>query len=257
MDSGIISACAGSTRSTARSKCCGRDHPRIRGEQKTSEAVCTAPLGSSPRTRGAQVVGEAVLVVEGIIPAYAGSTSEASDREGRAGDHPRIRGEHSHRAQSRQALRGSSPHTRGARGAPARARRRERIIPAYAGSTLLMRRCKSSSWDHPRIRGEHLRGRRYSSRATGSSPHTRGAQSVHLEVAGLDGIIPAYAGSTRTRSCGSPAPRDHPRIRGEHVWWLHHLSVLLGSSPHTRGAHLSARLWSLVPGIIPAYAGST
>ena len=71
------------------------------------------------------------------------------------------------------------------------------IIPAYAGST---RRCAPC----PTARG-------------GSSPHTRGAQRLSTNP---------------TRR-----PRDHPRIRGEHV---------------DRAGPVQ-----LVGGIIPAYAGST
>ena len=71
-----------------------------------------------------------------------------------------------------------------------------RIIPAYAGST-------PAEW-RPRTT------------ESGSSPHTRGAQSLRALAKHGVGIIPAYAGSTRP---GSPPPRrgaDHPRIRGEH-----------------------------------------
>ena len=73
------------------------DHPRIRGEHMASSVVSLAHLGSSPHTRGAPVPrrtppcrvrdhprirGEHVMrwigrrMQEGIIPAYAGSTSQ-------------------------------------------------------------------------------------------------------------------------------------------------------------------------------------
>ena len=32
----------------------------------------------------------------------------------------------------------------------------------------------------------------------------------------MDGIIPAYAGSTKNRDADRLLERDHPRIRGEH-----------------------------------------
>ena len=133
------------------------DHPRIRGEHKTS--ACASHCAKR------------------IIPAYAGSTEPFS--------FPRIQ------------CQGSSPHTRGARPRPVpdgvlhedhpriRGEHRlgghadgpaHRIIPAYAGSTqqcrLYRQRCEGSSphtrgaprsrcslrslpRDHPRIRGEH------------------------------------------------------------------------------------------------------
>ena len=53
-----------------------------------------------------------------------------------------------------------------------------------------------SRWDHPRIRGEHGGVDYRSAEAWGSSPHTRGAPAGVDQVAGREGIIPAYAGST-------------------------------------------------------------
>ena len=175
--------------------------------------------GSSPHTRGAPPRrARAQLVVR---------------------DHPRIRGEHVEirrgiavaagiipayagstdwYGRQLQVDGGSSPHTRGAR---------------WRSSSR-----SSAQRDHPRIRGEH--GHKVS--------HRRGRR----------GIIPAYAGSTLTKrqqwkltqgssphtrgarrvyEVGELFERDHPRIRGEHA----------GAVGDGGG----------VPGIIPAYAGST
>ena len=75
---------------------------------------------------------------------------------------------------------GSSPHTRGAQ------RRRQglavgvRIIPAYAGSTSGVCYGCVDVGDHPRIRGEHAAWIPSIIIASGSSPHTRGAQLLGL-----------------------------------------------------------------------------
>ena len=53
-------------------------------------------------------------------------------------DHPRIRGEHVSVPTVRAAHVGSSPHTRGARVDERLQLGRERIIPAYAGSTNVL-----------------------------------------------------------------------------------------------------------------------
>ena len=190
---------------------------------RTERAVPRDPfaggVGSSPHTRGApgcvtrdarrnrdhpRIRGEHFAGRRGrprsvgIIPAYAGSTIEGIDATSK--------------------FLGSSPHTRGARPWKMRPRRTVR--------------------DHPRIRGEHLPRRfrvnliagiipayaentpsatTYPQSTTGSSPHTRG---------------------TRTgASCSRTCPRDHPRIRGEHL---------------ARSA-----MYISVAGIIPAYAGNT
>ena len=174
------------------------DHPRIRGEHNIHPSVnhelggiipayagstcaytygINSTLGSSPHTRGAPI-----YMCRGNAPAW---------------DHPRIRGEHDLMAASALAVPG--------------------IIPAYAGSTLsslstvtlmpgssphtrgaLCCLCRTvlPPGDHPRIRGEH--------------------SSVDGRDPGVDGIIPAYAGSTITEK-----PRSRYRV---------------GSSPHTRGA---------------------
>ena len=106
---------------------CGRDHPRIRGEHSPRHvgrwrgcgiipayagstveevAAATPSMGSSPHTRGAQILS----VKERRSPA----------------DHPRIRGEHRPR--------------------PGRGGARHGIIPAYAGSTLVYLRSQFQAW---------------------------------------------------------------------------------------------------------------
>ena len=155
------------------------------------------------------------------------------------GDHPRIRGEHWVRGCGRHPVRG--------------------IIPAYAGSTLpATSRLRSTAGSSPHTRGAPCR-KHLDLRKARDHPRIRGEHSVRAhEVAGVDGIIPAYAGSTILRQCtrcskmgssphtrGAPCPctsrrrtrRDHPRIRGEHH---HHVVYDVREC-----------------GIIPAYAGST
>ena len=73
------------------------------------------------------------------------------------------------------------------------------IIPAYAGSTSPGSCRRGGLRDHPRIRGEHNEGFLATAGGEGSSPHTRGALVVGELVALERRIIPAYAGSTRSR----------------------------------------------------------
>ena len=111
--------------------------------------------------------------------------------------------------------------------------------------------------DHPRIRGEHFFSIYLASDSAGSSPHTRGALLRGDAFCGVPGIIPAYAGSTPSRSGRQRSPRDHPRIRGEHRLFTEYERRGGGSSPHTRGARLRRQRCDSGIGIIPAYAGST
>ena len=178
-----------------------------------------------------------VIQVPRIIPAYAGSTRDSRMSRRASWDHPRIRGEHERLPGGVGEPEGSSPHTRGARPLAVLPYRLARIIPAYAGSTLVRSADGNPDADHPRIRGEHRRRRVRHAEHAGSSPHTRGAPR---------------AWPTR---CS--AASDHPRIRGEHAVFVGGLSVGVGSSPHTRGALLPNLHRHTRRRIIPAYAGST
>ena len=154
------------------------------------------PKGSSPHTRGARVGRFLADEDAGIIPAYAGSTAAAPPVPTIYRDHPRIRGEHDVYDMVTARGRGSSPHTRGARHAADKCDAIHRIIPAYAGSTALQLDVWTTYWDHPRIRGEHLRCCARRCVIAGSSPHTRGAHRPARSRGHHERIIPAYAGST-------------------------------------------------------------
>ena len=215
--------------------------------------------GSSPHTRGAPALDVGGAQADGIIPAYAGSTALTSDCSWAGRDHPRIRGEHATVLLTLASSSGSSPHTRGALAMQVGVDLLERIIPAYAGSTDLLGDAFAPIGDHPRIRGEHVYLDVLAAAVTGSSPHTRGAQhssgytccrtriipayagstgETERVIAKDPGIIPAYAGSTTSSSLSWRLERDHPRIRGEHGCRAVYSLGELGSSPHTRGAHL-------------------
>ena len=152
---------------------------------------------------------------------------------------------------------GSSPHMRGARFAQNTRDEVRRIIPAYAGSTWWPQRPMPCIRDHPRICGEHAMAFDVPTLPLGSSPHMRGARPLRHPQHDGAGIIPAYAGSTgciKFRDCWV---WDHPRICGEHPSLSFEPSVVLGSSPHMRGAPCVVVVANAPAGIIPAYAGST
>ena len=111
------------------------------------------------------------------------------------------------------------------------------IIPAYAGNTSASRCVPWSTWDHPRVCGEHA--------------------FRHCHINRVSGIIPAYAGNTNSPTRNWPPRKDHPRVCGEHsvesgVWPLS-----LGSSPRMRGTPSYRKAHARSAGIIPAYAGNT
>ena len=152
---------------------------------------------------------------------------------------------------------GSSPLARGARGHGRRHHLVPGIIPARAGSTPRRPTAAARPPDHPRSRGEHSAPPAPSMTRLGSSPLARGARRGPSGAQGLDGIIPARAGSTMTLQRRPKWPRDHPRSRGEHRCSSLLMPFYVGSSPLARGALQTYRLGRCADGIIPARAGST
>ena len=213
---GIIPACAGSTSHSRHVRRIHRDHPRVRGEHPPEESKSRSSTGSSPRARGAHLA----VVVDGngagIIPACAGSTVGCLSSTARKRDHPRVRGEHNATASRVLAGSGSSPRARGAHPGGHSGSDRAGIIPACAGSTAARCSGACARRDHPRVRGEHPDEIAAWGSRLGSSPRARGALAAGENRSGGPGIIPACAGSTPTSSATMTAPRDHPRVRGEH-----------------------------------------
>ena len=152
---GIIPACAGSTPRNLLLVSAPWDHPRMCGEH-------TTPRTDTPDSTG-------------IIPACAGSTSVCFLGKFLVGDHPRMCGEHFNCEEVALMRVGSSPHVRGAHLDRRLPRRESGIIPACAGSTWPASPPWHSSWDHPRMCGEHFIFGGDLPLTEGSSPHVRGA----------------------------------------------------------------------------------
>ena len=176
--------------------CMIRDHPRLRGEHFQHLFLLLPVAGSSPLTRGAHHPPFYAVYLHGIIPAYAGSTCRPPSLPACGRDHPRLRGEHVYDVRPLVCRLGSSPLTRGAPRLGVANPMRRRIIPAYAGSTMLLQKSYRSTRDHPRLRGEHCSLALGLVLGLGSSPLTRGARPSINPGAARSRIIPAYAGST-------------------------------------------------------------
>ncbi len=253
----LIPACAGSTPESDHLPCRATAHPRLRGEHARPEATSRPPTGSSPPARGARLSDTPTLRLQRLIPACAGSTLRDGQVRSPRRAHPRLRGEHRVcRCTSRGAT-GSSPPARGARWVDEHPQRRPGLIPACAGSTVLV--CCRSSLEraHPRLRGEHAIGCCCCTQCSGSSPPARGALHPEEEYGAPAGLIPACAGSTLFPSTVTPTNWAHPRLRGEHGVDCGAKYRVMGSSPPARGARISLRARERQVGLIPACAGST
>ena len=135
--------------------------------------------------------------MNGIIPAYAGSTFSIEIRPEPLPDHPRVCGEHSGSPSVLAFAQGSSPRMRGALGRIRQDVLWPGIIPAYAGSTSGILLDSDGRVDHPRVCGEHSTFDDSKSLRPGSSPRMRGARIHHRRSGQAVRIIPAYAGSTK------------------------------------------------------------
>ena len=175
--SGIIPAYAGNTSHQHAERRSAWDHPRVCGEHHGSGLYSGCAAGSSPRMRGTHRRGTRSETAQGIIPAYAGNTSQCAALRALLRDHPRVCGEH------RSPVSWRIPPTR--------------IIPAYAGNTRFAQQICCVYRDHPRVCGEHIAFVPAITVVVGSSPRMRGTLHDWPIQVVVEGIIPAYAGNTR------------------------------------------------------------
>ena len=157
---GIIPAYAGNTSNTKSKVRPPRDHPRVCGEHLPARRNIPVRMGSSPRMRGTPRVAPCAGAVMGIIPAYAGNTSDILGGMFNHSDHPRVCGEHTQSPLPQAAFPGSSPRMRGTLDQRHHRNGRLGIIPAYAGNTSVPSGTIIPSRDHPRVCGEHRQRRR-------------------------------------------------------------------------------------------------
>ena len=232
-------------------------HPRSRGENAEPKRDPLGVTGSSPLTRGKRSCRDRLRRRGRLIPAHAGKTSAVCCATVSVEAHPRSRGEnHSHGVLEAEAQ-GSSPLTRGKRGAVDGGRDGLRLIPAHAGKTQATRRRHQRPRAHPRSRGENSVPFLTRIMDGGSSPLTRGKPAQAVNVRNGLGLIPAHAGKTPRLDPTSCSRRAHPRSRGENevVHEVH--PRVQGSSPLTRGKPRRAVPHHQPDGLIPAHAGKT
>ena len=132
---------------------------------------------------------------------------------------------------------GSPPHARGRHLLPHPQVRLSGITPACAGKTSPLPPRASSSWDHPRMRGEDDRRHTSPCPLTLSPPHARGRRDFLPLLLGNPRITPACAGKTIRNSIGG--------VFGD------------GSPPHARGRRTDAESAEEGVRITPACAGKT
>ncbi len=151
---------------------------------------------------------------------------------------------------------GSFPHARGTRRRHTGRVRERRIIPACAGNARRVRSCRTTSTDHPRMRGERYKSESDIIAAFGSSPHARGTPVGASGECDRFRIIPACAGNATADKRRGGTRADHPRMRGERTSRASHRPATPGSSPHARGTPARDGTRPVPHRIIPACAGN-
>ena len=190
-------------------------HPRSRGENKLNATCAAFAKGSSPLTRGKPSDRREHSGDNGLIPAHAGKTSR-SRRDGKSWRaHPRSRGENGTRSDLAYVTEGSSPLTRGKRGARDHRRGQAGLIPAHAGKTKPSAYQTARCTAHPRSRGENVFQVMRIWPRSGSSPLTRGKHKFKKTLEFAGGLIPAHAGKTSRLDAVLGPVEAHPRSRGE------------------------------------------
>ena len=167
----------------------------MRGERVLRLRIMYRYVGSSPHARGTRPPACIVGFRQRFIPACAGNAGTATRRTAGDAVHPRMRGERWRASYERDHQRGSSPHARGTRGSPEFPLYNVRFIPACAGNAAARTLLKTSSWVHPRMRGERVVAEGYATAATGSSPHARGTRHQPASSGLGNRFIPACAGN--------------------------------------------------------------
>ena len=171
--------------------------------------------GSSPLTRGKRHLRHGRDLRRGLIPAHAGKTREGVQVLGKAGAHPRSRGENAPPRYTARRSPGSSPLTPGKHTKRTRSASPPGLIPAHAGKTHHPGIRHADHPAHPRSRRENAGSGAMIWAFQGSSPLTRGKPDKPGKTIVIRRLIPAHAGKTGGDRSFRRRQRAHPRSRGE------------------------------------------
>ena len=213
--------------------------------------------GSSPLARGLRGRAGIGPCSVGIIPARAGFTGFTTHTCTVNRDHPRSRGVYRKGAGRYRGHGGSSPLARGLPIGLSQRPPTNRIIPARAGFTMMMKSSLTLKGDHPRSRGVYVKDIPMPWTGDGSSPLARGLRRGSKVAIRIEGIIPARAGFTRLLCALFFIRGDHPRSRGVYRIQTVATTPATGSSPLARGLRGQCPVVRRLGRIIPARAGFT
>ena len=153
----------------------------------------------------------------GLIPTYARNTHRRANRQRKTGAHPHVCGEHGSEIIGKVSSWGSSPRMRGTHLTILPCSCVRGLIPTYAGNTLCRLPLPRYSRAHPHVCGEHITTDESTLSQAGSSPRMRGTHFSYFLSLWCFGLIPTYAGNTKTPLSQDRDSRAHPHVCGEHL----------------------------------------
>ena len=193
---GLTPAWAGTTMYCARGLRRRRAHPRMGGDHGTPIGYRPPKSGSPPHGRGPRPPPREPDSRSGLTPAWAGTTASGCSAPRSTRAHPRMGGDHRYRSCDASLPRGSPPHGRGPHPLTDSDLRAYGLTPAWAGTTTSETIGPRTIEAHPRMGGDHQTATYSSVVLPGSPPHGRGPPAGDVPVGGVDGLTPAWAGTT-------------------------------------------------------------
>ena len=232
------------------------DYPRGCGDTSSTMSKLPEVTGLSPRVRGHPKRELRDQLLQGTIPAGAGTP--VGDRAANAAveDYPRGCGDTLIAFGPQLWDWGLSPRVRGHRQGADQGASTWGTIPAGAGTPSTESSPKTCWRDYPRGCGDTRFSQRKSSQARGLSPRVRGHRKRRSAAPLCERTIPAGAG---TPLAGDAVPvlfEDYPRGCGDTTRQFPEKNPLKGLSPRVRG-HPSRSIYRHCPKrTIPAGAGT-
>ncbi len=192
-----------------------REYPRVRGEETPCSRRAVTAMGTPPRARGGGRETWRPPGRPGNTPACAGRRAVLRSGRSEGGEHPRVRGEERELADARSRTLGTPPRARGGGRRRSGSRWRGGNTPACAGRSDGEHRPHRAEREHPRVRGEEIRGSYRWAAREGTPPRARGGGPAAEDGDLVQGNTPACAGRRCIASTPVVGGREHPRVRGE------------------------------------------
>ncbi len=213
-----------------------QDHPHLRGEHESNQALPDGMPGSPPPAWGAHMDNGVSQDSMRITPTCVGSTPVRRFKQACGRDHPHLRGEHVDPDSINWGIEGSPPPAWGALKLKFQPQLKTRITPTCVGSTSTGQTSTKTKEDHPHLRGEHSRKTIAKIQKVGSPPPAWGARYIRLHATIKERITPTCVGSTLCGVLAMHAGGDHPHLRGEHCFFSKNATAAKGSPPPAWGA---------------------